>query len=82
MILYGVGKLCGCVESLTFLFHNKNWQKGNNEINGVGRPKTQHVTSRILLQKQLTDLESGQVLTLLLKGIWKDCLGGAHRVHF
>ena len=39
-------------------------------------------TSRISLQKKLTDLESGQVLTLSLKGIWKGCLGGAHRVHF
>ena len=47
-----------------------------------GLLKTKYVTSRISKKKQLTDLESGQVLTLLLKGIWQGCLGGAHRVHF
>ena len=35
-----------------------------------------------LRKDQMTDLESGQVLTLQLKGIWKRVPGGAHSVHF
>ena len=62
-------KICLFASALMSIGKFSKRYSSNLKMMLEGLLKTQYVTSRISKKKQLTDLESGQVLTLLLKGI-------------